>query len=372
MIETNSVRAAIRWRSFHGRLLKTLAAGLTLFTSAICCATADASQLTIGALGDSLTDEYAYNGRGYAQNWVEQLVNYAGVNFGPLGSYAAPRNQGYAYNWARSGATSSSMISGGQVSGLAAQIPSAGIQYVTIDIGTNDFSPGGTAFNNIYNGTWSSTQITNYIDQVATNISTAISAEQNAGAKVVVATVGNYGLVPGVAAVFPDSAGLQRLTNAISQVNAGIMSTAQTDHIAVVNYDLLAQVLFASGIASNGSVLIGNVPIFLNQNTSTNPSQAAFVSDGIHPNTAIQGLVANLFMQALNTGYNAGAPLFTEAQLLAHQGLAYGGSDTLAAQIGSYSNYIVNFVPEPSAVVLAALGIGAMLIVVARPSRQSV
>ena len=150
------------------------------------------------------------------------------------------------------------------------------------------------------------------------------------------------------------------------RLNAGILHAAQTTHIAAVNYDLLVSALFGSTITSNSSILIGNVPIFLNQDTNHNPSQAAFVSDGIHPNTAVQGILANMFMQALNTGYNAGAPLFSESQLLAHQGLAYGGSDTLAAQIGPYSNYIVNYVPEPSTVALAAIGVGALLVTAAR------
>ena len=113
-------RSASKRRAIRSRRAAARIASLAVVVAALGGASAGASQLTIGALGDSLTDEYAYNGRGYAQNWVEQLVNDAGVNFGPLGTYAAPRNQGYAYNWALSGATTSTMISGGQVSGLAA------------------------------------------------------------------------------------------------------------------------------------------------------------------------------------------------------------------------------------------------------------
>ena len=87
-----------------------------------------------------------------------------------------------------------------------------------IDIGSNDFIPNGTAFNNLYNGTWTSTQTANYVNQVISNISTAISTEQAAGAKVVVSTIGNYAEVPAVDAVFTNAAGLQRVSSAIAQV----------------------------------------------------------------------------------------------------------------------------------------------------------
>ena len=55
-------------------------------------------------MGASLSDEYAYNGRAYAENWVEQYATQPDntqfsqtggpVNFGALGSYPSPRNQG--------------------------------------------------------------------------------------------------------------------------------------------------------------------------------------------------------------------------------------------------------------------------------------
>ena len=80
-------------------------------------------------------------------------------------------------------------------------------------------------------------------------------------------------------------------------------------------------------------------------------------------------------MEALNLGYGAGLSLFTEAEILAHRGIAYGGSDTLAGQIGPYADYIVLpqgvFVPavpglSPGALfvcalTLAGIGIGGLL-----------
>ncbi len=85
----------------------------------------------------------------------------------------------------------------------------------------------------------------------------------------------------------------------------------------------------------------------------------AFVHDNIHPHTHVQGVLANLMMSGLNA-YGAGLTLFSEQELLAHAGVAYGGSDTLAAQIGSYDSYVYSYVPEPGTLVLLALGVSLL------------
>jgi hypothetical protein len=90
-----------------------------------------------------------------------------------------------------------------------------------------------------------------------------------------------------------------------------------------------------------------------------NPT-AAFVDDGVHPNTTLQGIIANAVMEALNIAYGANLTLFSEAEILEHRGLSYGGSDTLPAQLGNYADYIRNYafplpVPALSAPRLALL-----------------
>src|SRR5947207_6544709 len=80
----------------------------------------------LGAMGDSLTDEYWDSGvSAYATNWTGLLVNYRGVDMGRTAaqagtnSWGSPRNAGYKYNWALSGANSSTLLSQGQHTGLA-------------------------------------------------------------------------------------------------------------------------------------------------------------------------------------------------------------------------------------------------------------
>ena len=199
--------------------------------------------------------------------------------------------------------------------------------------GGDDFSPNTTAFQDIYNGTWTQTQIDTYVDQTVSNLQ-AIVETMPAGTKMAIATISGFSNTPATKAAFPDPTKLQLVDNALAQVNAGIDGIAQTHHLVVADVASLSTLVFGSAADPNSTVEIGGVSINLLQKTASNPSTAGFVNDGIHPNTVIQGVLGNVIMQALDTGYNAGIPLFSEAQILAHQGLAYGGSDTLAAQIG--------------------------------------
>ena len=80
----------------------------------------------IGVIGDSYSDEYQFYppDRTTARNWVEILAETRSLDFGRFStaSRGEPRNQGYAFNWARSDATTDDLIATGQHSGLAAQV----------------------------------------------------------------------------------------------------------------------------------------------------------------------------------------------------------------------------------------------------------
>src|SRR3954470_2392842 len=97
----------------------------------------------IGVLGDSYSDEYQFYppDRSTARNWVEILATTRGLDFGQFApaSRGEPRNQGYAFNWARSDATTDDMIRTGQHTGLAAQVARGEVGIVLVFIGGNDF-----------------------------------------------------------------------------------------------------------------------------------------------------------------------------------------------------------------------------------------
>jgi hypothetical protein len=54
----------------------------------------------------------------------------------------------------------------------------------------------------------------------------------------------------------------------------------------------------------------------------------------------MQGIFANVVLQALDSGYGAGLALFSEQEILSYALIPYGGSDTLLSQIGAYTNYV--------------------------------
>src|SRR5436305_4457338 len=97
----------------------------------------------IGVFGDSLSDEYQFAtdpiDRQAARNYVEQLAAYRGLNFGAFStiSRGEPRLQGYAYDFARSGATTADL--GPQVAGLAPLVSSGEVTLGFLTVGSNDF-----------------------------------------------------------------------------------------------------------------------------------------------------------------------------------------------------------------------------------------
>ena len=131
----------------------------------------------------------------------------------------------------------------------------------------------------------------------------------------------------------------------IGQVNSGLVDLAQKWQVPLVDAFGLQKAIFGSNTNLQSTLYIGNVAIHL-QESDSNPTNspnrtAAFVADGAHPHTTIQGLFANMALEAVLLGYGTQVSLFTEQEILSHAGLAYGGTDTLMAQIGSYTNYIV-------------------------------
>jgi hypothetical protein len=119
-----------------------LAAALVFLTGPVHAASAQ-WRGGIGVIGDSYSDEYQFYApdRSTARNWVEILATTRKLDFGPfsIAPRGEPRNQGYAYDWARSDATTETMIASGQHTGLAAQVARGDVTLAVMFIGGNDF-----------------------------------------------------------------------------------------------------------------------------------------------------------------------------------------------------------------------------------------
>lgn len=332
----------------------------TLFLLALAAifpsATASATLGKLGAMGDSLTDEYWDSGVStYATNWASLVVLFRGVDMGPTAaqagtnSWGSPRNSGYKYNWALTGATSADLLSEGQHTGLASQFKSDGVSNAVLAIGPNDFNPQSSAYVNIYFGFWNAATIQAYANQTISNIETALSTVRATGQHVVVATIIDPGSPPASTSFFSSAANRDRVNAAIQIVNNGVKNLAQKYQVPLVDWYGLAKAVLGPNTNLHSTIKIGNVTINLRGSDPGPPNSAptnAFVSDGFHPNTVFQGVFANTILQAFNSGYDANIPLFSEQEILTYSQIAYGGSDTLQSQIGSYTNYVI--LPTPT------------------------
>jgi hypothetical protein len=313
---------------------------------------------TVGAMGDSLTDEYAEASYDYARNWVQQVVMFRGLDFGPTaaeagqpgGTWGEPRRTQYRHNWARSGADSATLLSQGQHTGLAAQIGPLAIEHTSLAIGANDFSPGGSAYFSIYWGLWSQAQRQAYVNSVAANIAAAMDAVLAEGVNFILLNVPDYGVTPVARQFYPNASRRENVTAVINKLNAILHNLAEEREIVLIDTAAMATAIFGTNFDLNEILLLGNVPIYLwesDTSGNTNP-QAAFVDDGVHPHTTLQGIFANVFLEAMNTGYGANVPLLSEQEILSHAGLSYGGADTLANEIGPFADYVFDFTPAPA------------------------
>ena len=261
-----------------------------------------------------------------------------GVSFGPYTtqSRGEPRDQGFAYNWARSGATSTDMVNS-ELPGLTAQVKAGLIRYASIFIGGNDYL-------NVLNGavaglippanipaTLLSTQVnleTNYATAVNTLLNT------NPNVRLVVWTLPPVSIVPSAvqaAASSPQAkALLQEIDQLILQFNDFIKGLAATsDRIAVL--DLAAVTASAAG-STTGTITFGGLPISLT--TASDDYLSFFLADGIHIGTVGQGIVADAFAETIDQKFGAQLFPITPTEII-----NYAAKVAQKGALASSSNY---------------------------------
>lgn len=279
----------------------------------------------IGIVGDSQADEYrADDNRGltYAPttvNWVEELQKYRSLNFGPWGIWGEPRRNGYAYNFARTGATTNSMFVSGQVDGIAEEITKGNINVVIIAIGANDFAPYITpdGYHSIYNGTISETEAIRKKNQIVSDITTAIDVLESTGrVRIILVLIPDWGNHLGVRLAFPLPEPRNKVTELVSATNADLQSVATTRGIVTVNPNSFYQKIFAESLTelqigdqTFSAVIPGDDP------------RSLFLEDGTHAGTIVNGLFANEIISALNKTMGTTIRPFTQDEILRMAGL---------------------------------------------------
>ena len=281
----------------------------------------------IGILGDSTSDEYrAEDARGgdfaaTTLSWVEQLVKNRKLNFGTWDKWDEPRRTGYEYNWARTGATASSMHSSGQVKGLAEQVAAGKVSYVLLWIGGNDFHMRNGPYEQIYSGALQGAELQAKLDGFTSDVVRAMDTILAAGkVKMAVVTVTDQGLAHQAAQLFPDAAGRQKVSDAINAVNAAITKAAEVRGVLVVDSNLLAKNLFKSYDSRGFLVIYGQK---IDANTPGDDPHHLQLGDWIgHSGTVLSGIIANtLFIEPFNQAYHMGIQPLSDEEILKNAGL---------------------------------------------------
>lgn len=292
----------------------------------------------LAALGDSLSDEYSGEAYGYADNWVELLAA-SGVNLGAWGSYGEPRRDGYAYDWARAGATSASLLGQGQPDGVAEQATAGLVNYAVLWVGQNDFS---TAWDGIYwyddpERGWNAQQIADFTTAVVGNIRTALDTLLASGVHVVLVNVGDLSTLPAARQYYPDAQRRELVSQVVVGLNSQLLDLAADYRLPLVDMFALGRVYLGTNASPIESVTIGGQTFW---NAAGADPTNLFVADGVHPHTVAQAIFANLILKALQLGYGVDVAAYwrSEEAIVNLAGLAYGGQDTLNLD---YSQYIV-------------------------------
>lgn len=264
----------------------------------------------LAIIGDSTQDEYAApeNNRP-AINWVEHLA-LSGLPVGQWGSWGGSRRTGYEFNWARSGAVSYNAVFD-QAPGLAEQIRQGRVSHVLIQIGINDLDRISQA---IYLGS------IDYgaLDATADGVTEAarIVAEAAPG-RVLLAPVQDYlglDIVPDPQhAALTDPAGLARMTQALAYLNDRIHAQLPA---GAIWFDFNAAMAARLAQVRVGDTLVLDGQAVQIRQRGSGPLNSYINDPYMHPETAISGLFAQVYLEAMHNAWGLTLLTLTDSEIM--------------------------------------------------------
>jgi lysophospholipase L1-like esterase len=269
----------------------------------------------IGIIGDSVSDEYRFYApdRVTARNWVEILAGSRGLSFGDpvITSGVSTWDRRFAHNWSQSGATTTSLIAGGQHTGLAAQVADgAAISLAAVSIGTNDFT-------DVLLSSRSVVDMGAVLERASSNFAAILDSLLgiNPSLRIAAFTAVDLSCSPLLRGALDSGLISTRLANAygsaIADFNGGLrdLITCHGHRAVVVDINQLL-----AGIVEAERYVVGGLEI--NRIEASNDARHLFLSDGFHPGTIGQCLIANRFLDAINARFDAGVPLLSDEEMV--------------------------------------------------------
>ena len=297
-----------------------------------------AAPLRVLAIGDSMTEEYAFElpfsapdsnpTNANIDNWPDILTNHRAAWL-TLGSYRTAllswldlRDGGYEYNYGVPGFTTNDwvgvcqstafdLLSGDPI--IALRYPTkinlvnnlAQVDVVIIFLGGNDLKSNYTAI-------YSALQPPTLLTQAVTNLGTIHDFVRKCAPSlpIIIATAPDVGASPDVAGKYTDPTLRLQARTRIAAMNASLIAMAVSRGATVARIDSLTDRIF------------DEVPFQLNGTTfiyppsPENTPRPIFCKDGFHPATMAQTLIADILVDALNRATAGTIPRFANREIL--------------------------------------------------------
>jgi lysophospholipase L1-like esterase len=235
----------------------------------------------VSALGDSLTDSPVERGPNHAEHITERL----GVGL---------------YNFARTGATTVSLVESGQHTDAVA----AGTTFAFIWIGAND-----VLFEHAFQTALGDD---GFVTDSIANWSVAVDALLDSGADVIAANLPDLSSLPGTAEIPELALFLPNVREVTLSFNNALQDAADARNVPVVDVFTLFEGLFDSKPQVCG-VDVGLPP--------DRGADTDLFFDEIHPTSYGMGLVTNEFIAVMNNVYGTNLKLLTKEELGALAGI---------------------------------------------------
>lgn len=299
---------------------------------------AEAAPLQVLAIGDSMTEEYAYeltfsapdsnSTNANVRSWPElfRIFRPTEVTLGPFeptgGAYLDLRNAGHKWNFGIPGMTSLNWFRlladspQGEPLGFGYAITKDALEdqifstpAVVIMLGANDLKQ---QYNDIFNDT-EDPAFFNQIRNRLNSIHDWVRANRGAHPpKVIVCTVPDVGATPQISGTYNVPAKQASTRAKIAAFNQSIIAWAASEPVppTIARLDLLTDRVFDQHpFQINGTV-------FTLSGSNENPPTQVFCKDGFHASTVAQAYIANEIIGALNTAMGTSITKFSDREIL--------------------------------------------------------
>lgn len=307
-----------RLRPMPGRTLRWMILFVALLLPA------QGAALRVLTIGDSLSEEYKFM-EGFfsinSKNWVELVGQRRGteVNFGTFTSsyfgYIDWRTGGYRLNYG---------LPGKKALDWVAILNSSGtITYdgktrnnLSNDINVCDVAViflGGNDLKDRYDEIFNNTEPAGYLDSIVAHLATIHDwvRTRKPTLPIVIATAPDIGATLSINSTYNDPFRQQRTRQKIAAMNASIRAMAATKGATVASVDKLTDLIFdVVPFHMNGT------PLVATSTSSINASNYVFCTDGFHPNTSGQALIANEVMLAITQATGRALTTFPNREIL--------------------------------------------------------